>query len=136
MSDSLWPHRLQDTRLSRPSLSPGSWSNSHSLSWWCHPTISSSIVPSPPTLNLPSIRVFSNESALCIRWPKYLNFSISLFQEYSGLISFRSFWFDLLAVQGLSRVFSSTVIQKHQFFSTQLSLWSSFHIHTSLLEKP
>ena len=136
MSDSLWPHRLQDTRLPRPSLSPGSWSNSHSLSWWCHPTISSSIVPSPPTLNLPSIRVFSNESALCIRWPKYLSFSISLFQEYSGLISFRSFWFDLLAVQGLSRVFSSTVIQKHQFFSTQLSLWSSFHIHTSLLEKP
>ena len=85
----------------------------------------------------PSIRVFSNESALHIRWPKYWSFSISPSNEYSGLISFRSDWFDLLAVQRtLYRVFSSTTIQKHQFFSTQPSLWFSSHIRTWLLEKP
>ena len=59
----------------------------------------------------PSIRVFSNESALHIRWPKYWNFSISPSNEYSGLISFRIDWFDLLVVQGISRVFSNTTIQ-------------------------
>ena len=74
---------------------------------------------------LPSIRVFSNESVLCIRWPKYwsFSFSISLSNEYSGLISFRMDWLGLLAVQGtLKRVFSNTTVQKHQFFGTQLSL--------------
>ena len=80
----------------------------------------------------PSIRVFSSELPLCIRWPKYwsFSFSISAFSEYSGLISFRIDWFDLLAVQGFSRVFSSFKVQKHQFFSAQPSLWSSSHIHT------
>ena len=80
----------------------------------------------------PSIRVFSNESALCIRWPKYWNFSFSISpsNEYSGLISFRIDWFDFLVVQGLSRIFSSTTVQKHQFFGTQPSLWSNSHIHT------
>ena len=80
----------------------------------------------------PNIRIFSNESALHISWPKYwrLSFSISPSNEYSGLILFRSDWFDLLAVQGISRVFSSTTIQKHKFFSSQPSLWSSSHIHT------
>ena len=72
----------------------------------------------------PSIRVFSNESVLHIRWPQYwsFSFSISPSNEYSGLISFRIDWFDLLAVQGLSRVFSNTTVQKHQFFGPQLSL--------------
>ena len=72
----------------------------------------------------PSIRVFSNGSALHIRWPKYCSFSfnISPSNEHSGLISFRLDWLDLLAVQGLSRVFSNTTVQKHQLFSTQLSL--------------
>ena len=76
----------------------------------------------PPSV-FPSIRVFSNESALCIRWPKYWSFSFSSSpsNEYSGLISFRRDWLDLLAV-GLSRVFCNTAVQKHQFFSTQLSL--------------
>ena len=82
----------------------------------------------------PSIRVFSSElSALRIRWPKYwsLRFCSSPSNEYSGLISFGIDWFDLLAVQGrLSRVFSNTTVQKHQFFGTQLSLWSNSHIHT------
>ena len=69
----------------------------------------------------PSIRVFSNESVLLITWPKYwsFSFSISPFNEYSGLISFRMDWLDL---KGLSRVFSNTTVQKHQFFSSQLSL--------------
>ena len=86
----------------------------------------------------PSIRVFSNESVLCIRWTKYWSFSssISPSNEYSGSISFRIDWFDLLAVQGLSSVFSSTTVQKHQFFNTQPSLWSNSHICTWLLEKP
>ena len=82
-----------------------------------------------PLLLLPSIlvsiRAFSDESVLRIRWPKYWSFSfnISLSSEYSGLISFRMDWLDLLAVQGfLSRVLSNTTVQKHQFFGTQISL--------------
>ena len=80
----------------------------------------------------PSIKVFSNEPVLHIRWPKYWSFSfiISPFNEYSGLISFRIDWFDLLEVQGLSRVFSNITVQKHKLFSAQLSLWSNSHIHT------
>ena len=72
----------------------------------------------------PSIKDFSNESALCIRWPKYwtFSFSISPSKEYSGLISFRIDWLNLLTVQGLSRVFSNTTVHKHQFFGAQLSL--------------
>ena len=72
----------------------------------------------------PSIRVFCNELALCMRWPTYwsFSFSISLFNEYSQLISFRIDWFDLLLSKGLSRVFSNITTQKHQFFSIQPSL--------------
>ena len=86
----------------------------------------------------PSIRVFSNESVLHIRWPKYWSFSFSIrpSNEYSGLISFRMDWLDLLAVQGTLRVFSNMTAQKHQFFNAQPSLCSSSHIHTWLLEKP
>ena len=86
----------------------------------------------------PSIRVFSSELGLLIRWPKYWSFCfcISFSNEYSGLISFRVDWFELFAVQGLSRVFSSTTIWKHQFLNVQPSLWSFSHIHTWLLEKP
>ena len=77
----------------------------------------------PPSV-FPSIRVFSNESALHIRWPKYwsFSFSISPSNEYSELISFRMHWLDSLLSKGLSRVFSNTTVQKHQFFSAQLSL--------------
>ena len=79
-----------------------------------------------PLLLLPSvflsIRVFSNESVLCIRWAKYWSFSINPPNKCSGLISFRIYWIDLLAVQGLSRVFSNTIVQKHQFFGAQPSL--------------
>jgi len=76
-------------------------------------------------LILPSIRVFSNKSVLHIRWPKYwgFSFSISPSNEHPGLISFRIDWFDIsLQSKGLSRVFSNTIVQKHQFFSAQLSL--------------
>src|SRR5574337_626063 len=79
----------------------------------------------------PSIGVFSNESVLRIRWPKDWSFSFSISpssSECSGLISFRLDWLNLLAVQGtLSRVFSHTIVQKHQLFGTQLSLWSNSH---------
>ena len=87
--------------------------------------------PLPPSI-FPSIRVFSNESVLCIRWPKYWSFSfnISPSKENSGLISFRMDWLDLLESKGLSRVFSNTTVQKHQFFGAQLSSQSNFHIHT------
>ena len=78
-------------------------SDSCPLSWWCHPTISSSLASLLllPSI-FPSIRVFSKESALCIRWPKFWSFSCSISppNEYSGLISFRIDSFDLLAVQG------------------------------------
>ena len=89
----------------------------------------------PPSI-FPSIRVF-NESALRIRWPKYwsFSFSISPSNELSGLISFRIDWFELLVSKGLSRVFNN-IGQKHQFFSTQLSLWSNPHIHIWLPEIP
>ena len=113
----------------------GLWVWMKSQSWWCQPTISSSVVPSI----FPSIRVFSSESVLPIRRPKYWNFSfnVSPSNEYSGLISFRINWLDLLAVQGtLKRAFSNTTVQKHQFFGAQLSSQSNYHIHTWLLEKP
>ena len=103
MSDSLWPHELQHrNRLLFPSPSPGACSNSCPLSQWFHPTISSSVSPfSSCPQSLPA-SVFSYESVLCIRWPKYWNFSFSInpSNEYSGLISFRIDWFDLLAFQG------------------------------------
>ena len=100
-SNSWWPHGLH-TRLPCPSPTPGAYSNSCSSSRWCHPAISSCcpllLLPSI----VPSIRVFSNESVLHIRWPKYwsFSFSISHSNEHSGLISFRMDWLDLLAVQG------------------------------------
>ena len=77
------------------------------------------------------IRIISNEMALCISWPKYwsVSFGISPSNEYSGLISFGMDLLDLLAVQGLSRVFSNTTVQKHQFFGAQLSLWCNSYIH-------
>ena len=90
----------------------------------------------PPTP--PSIRVFSSESTLHMKWPKYwsFSFSISPSNEHPGLISFRMDWLDLLESLGLSRVFSNTTVQKHQFFSAQLSSQSNSHIHTWPLEKP
>ena len=101
VSNSLQPCGLPHTRLSCPSLSPRVCPNSCPLSRCCHPNY---LILCHPLLLLPSIfprtKVFSNESALRIRWPKYWNLSISPFSEYSGLISLRIDWFDLLSVQG------------------------------------
>ena len=93
----------------------------------CHPLL---LLP----LIFASLRVFSNESVLCIRWPKYgsFSFSISPSNEHPGLISFRIDWLDLLAVQGtLKSLFSNTTVQKHQFFGAQLysPTLTSIHDH-------
>ena len=97
----------------------------------CHRLILCRLLLLLPSI-FPSIRVFSNESALHIKWPKDWSFSFSICpsNEYSGLISFKMDWLDLLVFKGLSRVFSNTTIQKHQFVCTQLSLQSNSHIHT------
>ena len=116
-----------------------SHANSCPLSWYCYPTVSFSVahfllLPSV----FPSIRVFSNESVLCIRWPKYwsFSFSISPSNEYSWLISIRIDWFDLLAIQGtLKSLLQYTTVQNHQFFGAQPSFWSRYHICTWLLKK-
>ena len=121
MSDSLQPHGLQHARLTCPSLSL--CSNSYPLSWSCYPTI---FVLCHPLLLLPSvfssIRVFSSELILCIMWPKYwtFSFSISPSNEYSGLISLRIDWFDLLAVQGTLK----SLLQHHNLKASILKfLW-------------
>ena len=102
MSNSLQPHWPQHARPPYPSPTPEVNSKSCPLSQLCHPTISSSVFPFFSCLSLSQYRVFSNESVLRIRWPKYwsVSFSISPSNEYSGLIPFRMDWLDLLAVQG------------------------------------
>jgi len=130
MSDPLWPHWLQHTRLPCPSPTPGAYSNSRPSSHWCHPTISSSVIPfSSCPQSFQAWGFFSNESTLHMRWPKYwsFSFSISPSNEYSGLISFRVDWMNLLAVQGTLK----SLLQHHSskasnlrcsaFFSVQLS---------------
>ena len=115
VSDSLRTHGLQHTRPPCLSPTPRVYSNSCPSSWWYRTTISSSVVLF--SSRLPSIRVFSNESVLCIRWPKYwsLSFNISLSNEYSGLISLGLIGWISLQSKGLSRVLSNTTVQKHQF---------------------
>ena len=97
----------------------------------CHPLLLQ------PSIS-PSIRVFSSGSVLCITWPKYWSFSfrISSSIEYSGLISFRTDWFDLLAGQGTLKSLlqhHASDVQKHQFFGTQPSLWSNSHMHSRII---
>ena len=130
MSYSLPPHGLQQARVPYPSLTPRACSNSCPLSWWGHPTISFLCCPLLllPSV-FPSIRVFSNESVLQIRWPKFwsFSFSISPSNEHPGLISFRMDWLHLLAVQGTLK----SLLQHHSskasilwhlaFFIVQLS---------------
>ena len=110
-----------------PSPTPRAYSNSCSWRWWCHPTISSSVILL--TSDFPSIRVFSSESTLHIKWPKYWSFSFSIIpsKEHPGLIYFRMDWLDLLAVQEtlkslLQHHSSKASILKHSvFFTVQLS---------------
>ena len=130
MSDSVRPHELQHTRPPCPSPTPRVYSNSCPLSQWCHPAISSSVVPfsSCPPIP-PSIRVFSNDSTLHMRWPKYwsFSFSVSPSNEHLGLTSFRMDWLDLLAVQGTLKSFlqhhssKASIFQHSAFFTVQFS---------------
>ena len=138
VSDSLWPHGLQHTRPPCPSSTPGVYSNSCPLSRWCHTTTSSSTVPFSCPSIFPSNRVFSNESALRIRWPKYWSFSfnICIFNEYSELISFRIDWLDLLAVQGTLKSLLQHHSSKASIFQHSAFFIVHSHIHTWLLEKP
>ena len=139
MSNSLRPHGLQHARLPCPSPTPRTCSNSCSSSQWYHSTISSSIIPFfsclqsfPASGSFPisqfftsgsqSIKVSASASVLPMNIQGWFPLGLT------GLISLQS--------KGLSRVFSNTTVQKHQFFGTQLSLWSTSHIHTWLLEKP
>ena len=97
----------------------------------CHPLLLPPPIP-------PSIRVFSNESTLPMRWPKYWSFSLSISpsNEHPGLMSFRMDLLDPLAVQGMLKSLLQHYIQKHRFFSSQLSSPPNSHIHTWPLEKP
>ena len=139
MYNSLRPHGLQHTRPSCPSPTPGVYSNSCPLSQWCHPTISSSIIPFSSCLqSFPasgsfhmspfftsggqSIVVSASASVLPINTQDWFPLG------WTGWISLQS--------KGLSRVFFNTTVQKHQFFGTQPSSQSSSHIHTWPLEKP
>ena len=137
MSDSLRPHGLQHTRLPCPSLSPGICSNScplgESVMLYNHLILYCPLLLLPPIF--PSKRVFSNEWALLIRWPKYwsFSFSISPSNEYSGLISFRTDWLNLLSVQGtvksLHRHHSlkASVLQCSAFIMVQLTFMLFSH---------
>ena len=139
MSNSLWPHEPQHARPPCPSPTPKACSNSCPLSRWCYPTISSPVVP------------FSS----CLQsFPASGSFPMSQFFIPGGQITGASasasvlpmsiqYWFPLgwtswlsLQSKGLSRVFSNTTVQNHQFFSVQVSLWSNSHIHTWQVEKP
>ena len=133
VSDSLRPHGLQCPRLPCIAPTPGAYSNSCPLHPWCHPTISSSVVPSPPTFN-------PSQHQGLFKW-------ISSFHQVAKVLEFQlrwcvQEWFPIgwtgwisLQSKGLSRVFSNTTVQKHQFFGAQLSLYSNSHIHIWLLWK-
>ena len=139
VSDSLWPHEFQHTRPPCPSTTPRVHSDSRPSSQWCHPAISFSVTPFsscpqslPASDSFPMSQLFTcggqstGVSALASFLPKKS-------QGWSP-----SEWTDWISLQskGLSRVFSNTTVQKHQFFSAQLSSQSNSHIHTWPLEKP
>ena len=136
LSDSLWPHGLQHARIPCPSPTPGTYSNSCPLRWWCHPTISSSVIP------------FSHLQSFLVSGPFPVSQLFALGGQNIGasasvLPVHIQGWFPLgltclisLLSKGLSRVFSSTTVQKHQFLGTQPCLWFSSHIRTWWLEKP
>ena len=128
VSKSLQPHELQHARPPCPSPTPGVYSNSCPSSCWCH---SSQLILCRPLLLPPippNIRVFSNESTLCMKWPKYWSFSFSISPSYEhpGLITFRMDWLDLLAVQGTLR----SLLLTPQFKSINSSVVSLLHSPT------
>ena len=138
MSDSLWRHGLQHARSPCPSPTPRVYSHSCPMSWWCHPTISSSVIifssslqSFPATGSCPMSQLFASGGQ-----------SIGVSTSASVLPMNIQDWFPLgwtgwssLQSKGLSRVFSNTTVQKHQFFGAQLSLWSNSHIYTWTTEK-
>ena len=139
MSNSLWPHESQHTRPPCWSPTPGVHSDSHPLSQWCHPAISSSVVPFsscpqslPASGSFPLSQLFA-WGGQSTRVSAFASFLPEKFQgwsplEWTGWISLQS--------KGLSRIFSNTTVQKHQFFGAQLSSQSNSHIHTWPKEKP
>ena len=139
VSDSLWPHESQHARPPCPSSSPGVHSDSHPSSQWCHPTISSSFVPVSSHLqSFPASGSFQMSQFFTSGGQ-----SIGVSASGSVLPMKIQDWFPLrwtacirLLSKELSRVFSNTTVQKHQFFNAKLSLWSSSHTHTWLLEEP
>ena len=135
MSDSLRSHRLQHARLPCPPTTPRTYSNSCPLSWWYHPAISSSVIPFSCLQSFPASESFpmsqhfawGGQSTGVSGSVLPMNIQDWFPLEWTGWISLQS--------KGLSRVFSNTTVQKHQFFSAQPSLWSKFHIDTWLLGK-
>ena len=135
MSDSLQPHRVQHARLPCHSPTPRAYSNSCPLSRWCHPTISSSVIPFFSHFQTFPASILSQWSTLHIRWPKYWSFSFgfSPSNEYSELISFRMDWLDLLAVQGTLKSLlqqhnsKASILQCSACFIVQLSISSRSH---------
>ena len=131
ISHSSQPHGLQCTKLPSPSLSSGVCPSSSPLNGWCHPAISSChslfLLPSI----FPSIRVFSRELAVCLRWPKYwsFSFSISPSNEYSRLISFKIDWFGVLAFQSNLK----SLLQHHSLKASILQRSASFMVQISHL---
>ena len=135
----LWPHGLQHARLPCPSPTPGACSNSCPLSQWCHPTNSSSVI-----LFTSCLQSFSASRSFPVS-QFFTSGSQSIGASVSASVLSMNIqdWFPLgltgfisLQSKGLSRVFSNTTVQKHQFFGAQLSLWSNYHIHIWLLKKP
>ena len=134
----LQPHGLQQARLPCPSPSPGACSNSCPLSWLCHPAISSYVIPFSSCLqsfpafgSFPMSQLFPSDGQIIGASVSASVLTVNIQDWFTlgltGLIS--------LQLKRLSRVFSNTTVQIHQFFGTQLSLWSDSHIHTWLLEK-
>ena len=139
MADSLWPHESHHTRPPCPSPTPGVHPNSCPSTWWCHPTISSSVVPYSSCLqSFPASGSFQvsqlfASAGQCIGASASTSVLPMNTQDWSPLR--KTGWLSLQS-KGLSRVFSNTTVQKHQFFGAQLSSLSNSHIHTWPLEKP
>ena len=131
-------HGLQHAKLPCPSPTPRVYPNSCPLSLWCHSTISSCVIPSPPTFNLSQNQDLSQSVSSLHQVAKVIGVSASASVLPKNIQDrFPLGWTDWSSLQSkrLSRVFFNTTVQKHQFFSTQLSLLSNSHIHAWLLEK-
>ena len=130
MSNPLWPHGLQHTRPPCPSPSPRACSNSYPLSWWCHPIISSFVIPF-----FSSLQSFPESGSFPMSWLFRASASASgLPMDIQGWFLLGLIGLISLLTEGLSRVFSNTTTEKHQLLGAQPSLWSNSHIHTRLLD--